>query len=278
MSQLVVLKIGGSLGNQTLDVLAEAVRAILARKELPVVVHGGGPRISRALREKNLELPFVQGQRLTTAAAVPVIQQVLEQEINGEIVFGLRNRGVSAQGLFGSAGLLQAQPLLGMERTAGVGRVDLSVLRPLLNSPQAVVIAPLATNAVGDVYNVNADTAAAAIAAALPASKLVLLTDVPGIYVDYPNGDMLTDTDSDQLWDLLQQGRFAQGMYPKVQAVLASLEAGVKECFVVHGGDLAALTWALADNFQGGPARGTRICQQQQTAIFEKMEAEQSHA
>lgn len=278
MSQIVVLKIGGSLGNQTMDVLAHAVRLVLDQQDLPLVVHGGGPRISQALQRANLELPFVQGQRLTTAEAVPIVQRVLEQEISGEIVCELRKRGVLATRLFGSGGLLQAQPLPNMERTAGIAHVHLSALWPFLSSLQAVVITPMAVDDLGQVYNVNADTAAAAIAAATSAAKFVLLTDVPGIYADYSRGDMLTDTDSGELQDMLRQGRFEHGMIPKVQAVLSALGSGIPECFVVHGGDSDAVTWALTGEAQLTFKRGTRIRWQSDLHQFEGAGAKKSHA
>lgn len=260
MSKGLVLKMGGSLGNESLKAIVQTVQSAQENHVPVIIVHGGGPRISLALKGAGIELPFVNGHRLTTVEAIATIQQVLS-DINEEITQTLRAHRIPATGVPIVAGVLAADPIPGLDRTARVREVKHSALQALTNAGQVPVIAPIALQE-GKAYNTNADLAAAAVAGAFGADRVVFLTDVPGIYEDFEAKTLLTDTSHEYLRNLLDSGRFHSGMIPKVEAVLASLSAGVESAFVVDGRNLAAVSWAAqvsgGDQSAGRPP-GTRI-------------------
>lgn len=209
----------------------------------PVVVHGGGPQISSMLGRLGIESEFRGGLRVTTPEAMDVVRMVLMGQVNRELVGLLNAHGPLAVGLSGEdAGLLTAQrkglELDGEEIDLGlVGEV--ADVRPeavldLINAGRIPVVATVAPDEEGQVHNVNADTAAGALAAALGAQRLVVLTDVPGLYADWPHStEIVREIAADDLAALLPS--LAAGMIPKMEACLAAVRAGVPRATVIDG-------------------------------------------
>ncbi|MFZ0530616.1 MAG: acetylglutamate kinase [Propionicimonas sp.] len=209
----------------------------------PVVVHGGGPQISSMLKRLGIESEFRGGLRVTTPEAMDVVRMVLMGQVNRELVGLLNAHGPLAVGLSGEdAGLLTAErkglELNGEEIDLGlVGEV--TEVRPeavvdLINAGRIPVVATVAPDEEGLVHNVNADTAAGALAAALGAERLVVLTDVAGLYRDWPNSDeVIRQITADDLAELLPT--LASGMIPKMEACLDAVRAGVPKATVIDG-------------------------------------------
>jgi len=208
-----------------------------------VVVHGGGPQISRMLDRLGIASEFRGGLRVTTPEAMDVVRMVLTGQVGRELVGLINQHGPFAVGLSGE----DARLFTAVRRTAtvagetvdigqvgDVGAVDTSAVDDLIAAGRIPVIASVAPDAAGVVHNVNADTAAAALAEALGARKLVVLTDVPGLYTDWPDTSSLTsEIDADALEKLLP--RLESGMVPKMEACLRAVRGGVPAAHVVDG-------------------------------------------
>lgn len=253
MQDILVVKIGGStLGSHdtTLDDLAELQR----RGAACVVVHGGGALVSDWLKRLDVATRFENGLRVTDAGALKVVVAVLAGLVNKDLVASLAARGARAAGLSGAdAGVLCARignPALGF--VGEITEVDAEPLRQLLAGGVVPVIAPVALEwgdggATGQLLNTNADTAAGAIAAALPARRLVFLTDVPGVKAD---GAVLPSLPPERAAELVQSGVIEGGMIPKVGACLAAAAAG-SESVIVDGREEHALLRAAEGAAQG---------------------------
>lgn len=208
----------------------------------PVIVHGGGPQISEMMKRLGKEPTFVRGIRVTDAETVGIVEMVLGGVINPEIVALINRHGGRAVGLTGKDGpLLIARPLRATDKKSEVDLglvgevdgVDPGVLRGLEEARFIPVIAPIAGGIDGKTYNVNADSAAGAIAAALRAEKLLLLTDVPGI-LDAKKR-LIPTISKKEAQQLIRKGTISSGMIPKVQACLDALEGGVTKAHVIDG-------------------------------------------
>jgi acetylglutamate kinase len=209
----------------------------------PVVVHGGGPQISRMLDRLGIESEFRGGLRVTTPEAMDVVRMVLTGQVGRELVGLINKHGPFAVGLSGE----DAKLFTAVRRTAlvdgrnvdigqvgDVDKVDTSAVDDLIAAGRIPVIATVAPDISGVLHNVNADTAAAALAEALGARKLVILTDVPGLYPDWPDTTSLTTRiDADDLEKLLP--RLESGMVPKMEACLRAVRGGVPAAHVVDG-------------------------------------------
>jgi len=209
----------------------------------PVVVHGGGPQVTGHLDRLGIESEFTAGLRVTTEETIDVVRMVLNGKVNKDIV-GLINRyGPYAVGLSGEdANLFTAERKYATVDGAAVDiglvgeitAVDASMVHALLDNDRIPVISSTAHGADGAVYNVNADTAAAALAVALGAAKLVVLTDVEGLYRDWPNSDeVISQLDADDLEKLLPT--LSAGMIPKMEACLTAVTGGVPRAHVLDG-------------------------------------------
>lgn len=203
---------------------------------LPVVVHGGGPQISAAMASAGIEAAWVDGLRVTDAATMKVVQRVLIGEVNADIVRMLGSHGAEAIGVSGiDASLFTATPK--DERLGFVGEisgVNTGLITRLLSEGLVPVVAPIALGPEGAVYNVNADTAAGALAAALNARKLVYLTDAEGVMRDViDDSSLIQRMDLTELKALLPS--IEGGMLPKLRSIAASLDAGVKRAHVLDG-------------------------------------------
>lgn len=245
MLRRVVLKIGGSLGTNDVDALNAAVTDLRLQGDLPIIVHGGGPRISAALLQMGIELPFVDGVRVTTAEAMPIIEHVLCKDVNSEIVMAVESSGARAASVTSRDAVLWAKPLPGLMRTASIASVSTEILDRMLALHEVPVVAPVAVDEFGEPYNVNADIAAAFVAQAVRAERVVFFTDVEGIYLNFDAKELLHFANEGELRAGLSDGRFQGGMIPKVNAVLEALTHGVEAAFVVHGKRVESALWAV---------------------------------
>src|SRR6476661_10702947 len=220
MSEILVVKLGGTTIADQSQVLDEV--AAVARRRPVVLVHGGGKRITEWLERLGVPSVFEKGLRVTDQASLEVAAAVLRGVVNSELVAGLRDRGVDAVGLSGvDGGLLISERVAGIGLVAHVVGLRRHLLDAILVGGQVPVVAPLARDEDGIVCNVNADDAAAGIAAGLGARQLVLLTDVDGVRdADGRRLDTLTIAEADHLIDT---GVIGGGMVPKIRAALGAL-------------------------------------------------------
>src|SRR5437763_3167266 len=196
----------------------------------PVVVHGGGPQISDLMRRLGKEPEFVDGLRVTDAETVDIVRMALVGKVNREIVASVNRHGSYAVGLSGEdAGLITvAMRDVRLGFVGDVSRIDPSILVRLLNEELIPVVATMGLDESGQVYNINADTVAGAVAEVLQAEKLVYLTDVAGIYADYPDeSSLISRIDTEGLALLEGDGKLARGMIPKVRSCVDALKSGV---------------------------------------------------
>lgn len=247
-----VIKLGGNELNDE-GFLAHFGRMVVELPERPVIVHGGGRGTSELAERLGLETRFVDGLRVTDDDAIDVAVMGLVGMASTRLVRTLVTAGVPALGLSGvDAGLVTAEKLhhptadLGWVGTPGV--VDAARLESLLEAGFVPCLAPISLDAAGDVYNVNADHVAQAVAAALRAEALVFLTNVPGVLHDGERIERLTPADAETLIDA---GIIVDGMIPKVRSAGAALAAGVRRVLITDLDGLAAWT-------RGEPA-GTEI-------------------
>ncbi|MGC9528122.1 MAG: acetylglutamate kinase [Limnospira sp.] len=205
----------------------------------PVVVHGGGPEINTWLGKLGIEPQFKNGLRVTDAPTMDVVEMVLVGRVNKEIVSLINQVGGSAVGLCGKdANLIRARPQ-GQEGIGFVGEVtsiDTKLVESLVDDGYIPVVSSVAADEAGQAYNINADTVAGEIAAALGAEKLILLTDTPGILEDYQNPDtLIAKLDIGEARGLIEQGIVAGGMIPKVTCCVRSLAQGVRGAHIIDG-------------------------------------------
>ena len=235
--KVLVIKYGGhAMEREDLkDSFAQDVALLKYVGMHPVIVHGGGPQIDAAVRAAGITPRFVRGLRVTDAATMAIVEQVLVGRINPEIVALLNRHGGRAVGLSGKDGeLLVARPRSDAADLGLVGEivgVNPRVIEALDHF--IPVIAPTAAGADGQTYNINADVVAAKIAEALRAEKLILLTDVEG--VRGRDGVLLDVLPADVAHELIADGVIAGGMIPKVECCLEALRGGVKQTHVVDG-------------------------------------------
>jgi len=238
----VVVKAGGETVDRPgmLDSLARDVALMRFVGLHPILVHGGGRQISEAMKSTGKEPVFVDGRRVTDAETIAVVRSVL-MAINGRLVNALQRHGAHAFGVSGEEG-----GLLTVQRAAGrngedlgfvgeVAEVQTSVLDFSLGRDLIPVVAPVGAGP-GGAHNVNADLAASALAGALRAQKLVLLTNVEGLYRDFGDQDsLISETTVTQLERLLAEGVLTEGMIPKITAVIEALRAGVPQAHILDG-------------------------------------------
>ena len=251
MSEVVVVKLGGTTLADQQQVLAEVAQ--VARSRPVVLVHGGGKRMTEWLERLGVQTRFENGLRVTDPAVLEVAAAVLRGVVNSELVAALRDVGCDAVGLSGvDGGLLIGQRLPDVGLVATVTGVRRDLLDQLMVGGQVPVVAPLARDEEGVVCNVNADDAAAGIAAGLGARQLVLMTDVDGIRDG--DGDKLDTITPEEAEALIADGTIGGGMVPKVRAALAALAWEGSEAIIADGSADGALARALGD-----PTFGTRV-------------------
>jgi acetylglutamate kinase len=246
--RLTVIKLGGSAMEDG-DILQATLQDVVFMETVgmrPILVHGGGKPIDRAMSAAGLKPRKIQGRRYTDDETLAIVVRVLLQEINAGIVRRIRDLGGRAVGLH--SGPLQClfgerlklpgpdgQPI-DLGRVGRVTRVDRAMIEDFCAAGVVPVIPSVALDADGGWLNVNADTAAAAVAAQLQAEKLVILTDTPGILQDKKNeSSLLRSLDPQGCRDLIEGGIIDEGMIPKVEACLESLRAGVRKTHMIDG-------------------------------------------
>jgi acetylglutamate kinase len=214
-----------------------------------VVVHGGGPQISAQLGKLGIQSTFAAGLRVTTPETMDVVRMVLTGQVNRDLIGQINRHGPFAVGMSGEdANLLTATRAqatvdgtpVDLGQVGEITAVDPGAVRALIADGRIPVISSVATGAAGEVYNVNADTAAAAVAVALGAAKLVLLTDVAGLYASWPGegaagqpGDVISELSADELAKMLPD--LDGGMIPKMEACLTAVRGGVPRAHVLDG-------------------------------------------
>ena len=240
----VVIKYGGNAlagtsDHDALSVFATDVVLLRLVGVRPVVVHGGGPQISSLMERLGKTTEFRDGLRVTDADTMDVVEMVLVGRVNKQIVNGLNQLGTRAVGLSGSDGsLVEARPWGdGSHGLVGdVARVNPDVLEPLLDRGYVPVISSVAANAEGVAHNINADTVAGELAAALEAEKLILLTDTPGILRDRESPEsLIRQLKLSEARQLIDDGIVAGGMTPKTECCIRALAQGVSAAHIVDG-------------------------------------------
>jgi acetylglutamate kinase len=251
---MIVIKFGGHAMSDEHGAFAKAIAEAISTGVTPVVVHGGGPQIGEALQAAGIESRFVGGFRVTTPETFDVVERVLAGEVGPAVAQSLVAHGVNAVAISGrTSGTLIAEPLTtlvdGTPADLGlvgvVTSVESRVVNELVSTGKVPVISPIATNASGTLgFNVNADLAAAAIAGALDAQWLIIMTDVEGIYRNWPDkSSLISSIGAEELGSL--KASFAEGMAPKVQACLDAIAAGAKAVRIIDGTNPSALKDAL---------------------------------
>ncbi len=212
----------------------------------PIIIHGGGPDISEALKQYNIESEFINGLRVTDAETMKIAQMVLVGKTNKEIVSKINELGGKAVGICGIDGNLieceQYKPIIkDQEKDIGyVGKIvniNTNLLKLLSNDEYIPVVAPIGIDKQGQSYNINADTVAGSVATALEAEKLMLLTDVEGIKYPTKSGkeDIIYEISKKEIYDLTEKGIINGGMIPKVLGCIEALDSGVNRVHIIDG-------------------------------------------
>ena len=240
--QIVVIKFGGNamVSDELKRAFAEDIAYLNLVGVKPVVVHGGGPQISARLAELGIPSEFIGGYRVTTPEVMAVAKEVLSEQISVELKQLIEEHGdlaaVLDEGTFTGVqrGVEVDGQLVDIGRVGDVVAVDPSVIHEVIASGRTPVVSSVAHDADGDYLNVNADSAAAALAVALGAAKLIVLTDVAGLYRDWPNRDSLISViDTLELTELLPT--LESGMIPKMTACLEAVQGGVAKAAIIDG-------------------------------------------
>ena len=248
--EIVVVKYGGhAMGEE--DLAKSFARDIVLMEQTainPVVVHGGGPQIGEMLKRLGIKSEFAAGLRVTDAATIEIVEMVLAGSINKQIVGFINGAGGKAVGLCGKDGNMViarkatrsiVDPDSHIEKIVDLGfvgepeKVDTTVLNQILGRDLIPVLAPLAISSDGITYNVNADTFAGAIAGALKAKRLLLLTDVPGVLDKSKN--LIKELTTNEARRLIADGTISGGMIPKVETCIYALDAGVEGVVILDG-------------------------------------------
>jgi acetylglutamate kinase len=233
----VVIKFGGhAMGND--EAMETFARDIVLMQQVgvnPVIVHGGGPMINEMLDRLNIKSDFFNGKRVTDEPTMEVVEMVLSGRVNKRIVQAINKQGGQAVGLSGKDAKLitcdQEDPKLGLVGTPR--NINPTLLNHLFDADMIPVIAPLGSGDNGETFNINGDTAAGSIAAALNADRLLLLTDVSG--VKNTNGETLTELTPKDIKDLIASGEISGGMIPKTETALNAIEGGVRAVVILDG-------------------------------------------
>ena len=238
----IVIKYGGHA--MLNDELKEAVMQDVILMKLvgmhPVLVHGGGPEINEMLQRVGIKSSFVQGLRVTDEETMDIVEMVLVGKVNKEIVALINHLGGKAVGFSGEDGkLIQAVKKVGEVDLGFVGdveRINPGIIQTVISQGYIPVIAPTGMGEDGKPYNINADYVAGALASALQADKLVLLTDVEGIFANYEDkSTLISSLHVKDVPELINRGALAGGMIPKVECCIKALEGGVAKTHIIDG-------------------------------------------
>lgn len=266
-SDIILIKYGGNaMKNPALQAqVIHAIAALHKQGSKVVLVHGGGPEIQRLLDLAGVESEFIGGQRKTTPEAMMYVQMALRGEVNGTLVRLFNMSGVKAVGISGKDGLLAVAEKRLQKRTidgktelvdlglvGNIKQINPLLIHSLLDSGYLPVVAPVVMGLDGNDYNVNADTFAGKLAAALQAKMYISLSDVDGLYKDFPNPESRVASMSlDELKHFLENVATG-GMIPKLESIAEALEGGVHEAHIFNGTKPEALSAQLNGNSESG--------------------------
>ena len=250
-NKTIVVKYGGNamLNDELKNKVLQDIVFLQCAGMRPVVVHGGGPEITRMLMQAGKKSEFVSGLRVTDAESVGIAEMSLVGKINTDLVARLNTLGGKAVGLNGKdSNLIQAKKhladvyengevnLVDIGYVGNVEKVNTELIDVLLNAGFIPVIAPTGVGAQGETYNINADSVAGEVAGALKAEKLLVLTDVRGIYSDYRDeNSFLSTLTFEKAQELIIRGKIDGGMIPKVRACITALSGGAKKTHIIDG-------------------------------------------
>lgn len=259
IEKLFVMKCGGSTLAALPDSFFEDLRTLQGSGVKPVIVHGGGPAISDNLAKLGIESSFVNGLRVTTEEVLDVVEMTLAGSINKAIVRRIQGSGGQALGLSGVDGnLILARPVANSDEVGQVGEVTevkAEIIKGILSLGYIPVIAPIGVDAAGQRYNINADTAAGAVASFVESPSMIVVTDVPGIMRTIDGVKVvLPSVTVTQIEELIASGEIYGGMIPKVRAAMDCIQGSVSEVVIVDGKEPQVLSRVL-----GGEKLGTRI-------------------
>ncbi|MEC8596561.1 MAG: acetylglutamate kinase [SAR324 cluster bacterium] len=242
-NQIIVIKYGGAA------MIEEALKTSFAQDIVllqslgmqPVVVHGGGPEVSKVIQSLGQEVTFVDGLRVTTAENLKVAEMVLSGNLNKEIIAHLQTFGGKAVGLSGKDGnLIQADKKkhasgIDLGYVGTIRQINPELLHLLMREQFIPVVSPIGMGSNGETYNINADTVAAAIAVALEARKVIFMTDVDGVLSD--GKELISYLDTATAENLIANKVISGGMVPKIQAALDCVKANVRSAHIINGTD-----------------------------------------
>ncbi len=255
---VLVIKFGGNAmtSSELFTSFAHDIKALGDQGFRVVIAHGGGPQISRMLNRLNIESKFLGGLRVTTSEIASVVATVLTGDVQRSLVTALNTNGVAAVGISGEdAKLFTSTQLVDQEFDLGlVGKVALvntKLIEVLLESGYIPVVSPVSSTELGESLNVNADTAAGSLAGALDAERLILMTDVDGVFVNYPDPDSLVaELTLAQVEQLIPE--VTEGMIPKLECVLHAIRNGCASVQIINGSTEHSLANALSKNGHSG--------------------------
>jgi acetylglutamate kinase len=251
----IILKYGGQvMSDQSLSKAFAQDAAILRKLDIDVaVIHGGGPQIKTKLDAQNLESKFISGLRVTDKNVIKVVEDVLLNEINPDLRDAIIHYGGKAESVtVRKNNLIHIDKSID-EKLGFVGepkKIDIKILNKLFKEKIIPVIAPMGMDANGQVYNINADTAAGTIANQIKAERLLLMTDVPG--VNDKQGNLISQLSTQQALDLINDGTITGGMIPKIKTCISAIESGVNGVVIIDGRKSHAVLFELFSNLGAG--------------------------
>jgi acetylglutamate kinase len=251
----IILKYGGQvMSDLSLSKAFAQDAAILRKLDVDVaVIHGGGPQIKTKLESQNLESKFISGLRVTDKNVIKVVEDVLLNEINPDLRDAIINYGAKAESV-----TVRKNNVIHIDKSIDeqlgfVGdpkKIDTKILNNFFKQKIIPVIAPMGMDNNGQVYNVNADTAAGTIANQIKAERLLLMTDVPG--VNDKNGNLISQLSTKQALDLIDDGTITGGMIPKIKTCISAIESGVNGVVIIDGRKSHAVLFELFSNLGAG--------------------------
>ncbi len=269
----IVIKYGGS-AMENPELAAEVMADIVLLKIIginPVLVHGGGKAINRVFDKFDIPVEFIDGQRVTTDEAMGLVRMVLTGEVNQQLVEAMNAHGNMGVGVSGTdAGVIvaeQASERLG--RMGKITRINTPLIKDLVADDYIPIIASIAIGEDGGCYNVNADIAAGHIAAAIGAHKIIFLTDVDGLYENYPDPEsLIAELSMGEAEAMIRSGKLASGMIPKLSSCVRALRGGVSGAHIINGKvPHALLLELLTDSDMGTMVSGPEIAQQNSSPV-----------
>ncbi len=242
-----IIKYGGSIMNN-LEAKKAFIEDVVLLKLVGInviIIHGGGPNISDMLEKLDIPTEFINGLRVTDAHTMEIVEMVLSGKINKEIVGELCKHGINSIGISGrDSNLIVAKKThtyngeekIDLGHVGEVEKINIKVLEDLLDNGYVPVISPVGADYAGDIYNINADYAAAAVSSELKAEKLILLSDVEGLYKDINNPDtFISEATSVEVQQYMYEGMILGGMIPKMQCCIEAIKEGTKDVHVIDG-------------------------------------------